>query len=106
MPKRILPHCVLSKITVSNNFMEIHMGGGVFKLGNPEGRGAEAVLEIQGDGGGVKNCAFRRGGMDFFWNNPLHYLPQVWSKHPGQKTKYRIETGQKISLKGINFKKI
>ena len=54
MPKKILPHCVLSKITVSNNFMEIHMGGGVFKLGNPEGRGAEAVLEIQGDGGGSK----------------------------------------------------
>ena len=29
--------------------------GGVFKLGNPEGRGAQA----------------RRGGVDFFWNNPL-----------------------------------
>ena len=28
------------------------MGGGVFELGNPEGRGAEAVLEIQVDGGG------------------------------------------------------
>ena len=36
---------------VSNNFMEIHMGGGVFELGNPEGRGAQAVLEIQVDGG-------------------------------------------------------
>ena len=31
------------------------MGGGVFKLGNPEGRGAQAVLEIQVEaGGGVK----------------------------------------------------
>ena len=39
---------------VSNNFMEIHMGGGVFELGNPEGRGAQAVLEIQVEGGGVK----------------------------------------------------
>ena len=56
MPKKILPHCVLSKITVSNNFMEIQMGGGVFELGNPEGRGAEAVLEIQVDGGVKKPC--------------------------------------------------
>ena len=47
---------MLSKITVSNNFMEIQMGGGVFELGNPEGRGAEAVLEIQVDGGVKKPC--------------------------------------------------
>ena len=56
---------------VSNNFMEIHMGGGVFELGNPEGRGAQAVLEIQVEGGVQKNRAFRRGGVDFFWKNPL-----------------------------------
>ena len=37
---------------VSNNFMEIQMGEGIFELGNPEGRGAQAVLEIQVDGGG------------------------------------------------------
>ena len=36
--------------------MEIQMGGGVFKLGNPEGRGAQAVLEIQVDGGIKKPC--------------------------------------------------
>ena len=56
---------------VSNNFMEIQVGGGggVFELGNPEGRGTQAVLEIQVDGGS-KNCAFRRGSVDFFWNNP------------------------------------
>ena len=37
---------------MSNNFVQIHMGGvGVFELGNPEGRGAQAVLEIQVDGG-------------------------------------------------------
>ena len=46
--------------------MEIQMGGGVFELGNPEGRGAQAVLEIQVEGGGSKNRAFRRGGVDFF----------------------------------------
>ena len=57
---------------VSNNFMEIHMGGGVFELGNPEERGAQAVLEIQVEGGGgSKNRAFRRGGVDCFWNNPI-----------------------------------
>ena len=52
--------------------MEIQVGGGVFELGNPEGMGAQAVLEIQvgGGGGGVKNYAFRHGGVDFFWNNP------------------------------------
>ena len=51
--------------------MEIQMGGGggVFELGNPEGRGTQAVLEIQVDGGS-KNRAFRCGGVDFFWNNP------------------------------------
>ena len=32
--------------------MEIQMGGGVFELGNPEGMGAQAVLEIQVGGGG------------------------------------------------------
>ena len=42
------------------------MGGGVFELGNPEGRGAQAVLEIQVKGGGAKNCAFRCWGVDFF----------------------------------------
>ena len=35
--------------------MEIQMGGGVFELGNPEGMGAQAVLEIQ-VGGGQKSC--------------------------------------------------
>ena len=40
---------------VFNNFMEIQMGGGggVFELGNPEGRGAQAGLEIQVEGGGT-----------------------------------------------------
>ena len=58
--------------------MQIQMGdgggGGVFELGNPEGRGAQAVVEIQVGGGGSKNRVFRRGGVDFFWNNPLLIL--------------------------------
>ena len=44
--------------------------GGVFELGNPDGRTAQAVLEIQVEGGGSKNRAFCHGGVDFFWNNP------------------------------------
>ena len=48
-------------------------GGGLFQLGNPTGRGVQAVLEIQVDGGGWKNHAFCRGVVDFFWNNPLLY---------------------------------
>ena len=32
------------------------MGGGVFELGNPEGRGAQAVLENQVEGGVKKPC--------------------------------------------------
>ena len=43
-------------------------GGGVFEIGNPEGRGgARAVLEIQVEGRGVQKYAFHRGGgVDFF----------------------------------------
>ena len=44
-----------------------------FELGNPEGWGAQAVLEIQVDGWS-KNRAFHHGGVDFFWNNPFSFL--------------------------------
>ena len=42
--------------------------GGVFELGNPEGRGAQAVLEIQVEGVGKASKArtFRRGGVDLW----------------------------------------
>ena len=53
------------KLRCLNNFMEIQMGGGVFKLGNPEGRGAQAVLEIQ-VGGGVKKPCLPLCGCGFF----------------------------------------
>ena len=56
--------------------MEIQMGGGVFELGNPEGRGAQAVLEIQ-VGGGSKNRAFHCGDVGFFWNNPIKHFPNI-----------------------------
>ena len=46
-------------------------GGGVFELGNPEGKGGSSSFGNPGGSGGQKNRAFRRGGVDFFWNNPL-----------------------------------
>ena len=42
------------------------MGGGVFELGNSEGRGAEAVLEIQVEGGGIKKPCLPSSGFGFF----------------------------------------
>ena len=52
---------------VPNNFMEIQMVGGSLNLGNPEWRGAQAVLEIQVDGGVKKSC-LPSWGCEFFWN--------------------------------------
>ena len=51
--------------------MEIQMGGGgggwVFELGNPEGRGAQAVLEIRVEGGaGGKKLCLLSWGCGFF----------------------------------------
>ena len=37
---------------MTNNFIEIRMGRGVFEPGNPERRGAHAVLKIIVEGGG------------------------------------------------------
>ena len=39
---------------VSNNFMEIQIGGGSLNLEILRGGGTQAVLEIQVDGGGVQ----------------------------------------------------
>ena len=42
-------------------------GGGLFQLGNPKGRGVQAVLEIQVDGGGgVKKPCLLSWGCGFF----------------------------------------
>ena len=46
-------------------------GGGSLNLEILRGGGARAVLEIQVEGGGSKNRAFRREGVDFLWNNPF-----------------------------------
>ena len=52
---------------MTNNFIEIRMGRGVFELGNPERRGAQAVLKIIVEGGGgKKNRAFRWPGVWIF----------------------------------------
>ena len=54
------------KMMMFNNFMEIQMGGEVFELGNPEWRGAQAVLEIQVEGGGGKKTVPSIMGMWVF----------------------------------------
>ena len=52
---------------LSNNFMEIQRGREVFKLGNPWGGGAQAVSEIQVEGGVKKPCLpLGGGGCGFF----------------------------------------
>lgn len=44
--------------------MKIQMGGGVFEIGNPDGRGGSSNFGIPGGGGGKR--AFRREGVNFF----------------------------------------
>ena len=45
-------------------------GRGGLRPWNPDGRGGLAVLEIRVEGGSKKH-AICRGGVDFFWNNPM-----------------------------------
>ena len=49
-------------------------GGGVFKLGNPEGKGGmlNQFWKPRWKGGGPKICLPSGGGVDFFWNNPFN----------------------------------
>ena len=47
------------------------MGGGVFGLGNPGGRGGHSDPGNLGGRGGQKTWPSARGGVDFFWNNPM-----------------------------------
>lgn len=75
--KGISCECKL-KITLSNSFMEIWMGGGTLHLKVPRRGGgkAQAVSEIWvesgWEGGSQKIVPFGGlGGMDFCWNNPF-----------------------------------
>ena len=69
MAKRILYiECIKIKIAVSNNFMEIRIGGegeGVFELGNPEGRGGSCSFGIPGGRRDEKTCLLSQG-CEFF----------------------------------------
>ena len=74
---------MLSKITLSNNFMEIQMGGGGGSL-NLEilsGGGLKQFWKSRwmGGGGGQKPYLLCRGGVDFFWNNP--FVVTSWYMH-------------------------
>ena len=52
---------------VSNNFMEIRMGEGVFECEKEEGRLKQFWnSRWKGGGEGKKNQAFCHGGVDFF----------------------------------------
>ena len=58
------------------------MGGGVFELGNPEWRGAQAVLEIQVDVGVKKPCLPSWGcgfsGITQYRNKDQHRFENTW----------------------------
>ena len=50
----------------------MQMGGGSLNLEILSGGGLKQFWKSMWTGGvGSKNRAFRRGGVDFFWNNPL-----------------------------------
>ena len=53
--------------------MEIQMSGGSLNLEILTGGGLKQFWKSRWKGGS-KNCAFRHGGVDFFWNNPLSLL--------------------------------
>ena len=46
----------------------------MFCLGNPDRRGGLVLQEIHVRGGGLKSDPIRRGGADFFWNNPILHV--------------------------------
>ena len=63
------------KILASKDFIEIWMegGGGCLKLEILSGGGVWQFWKSRRKEG-YKKRAFRRGGVDFFWNNPFAYF--------------------------------
>ena len=61
--------------------MEIQMGGGgSLNLEILSGGGLKQFWKSRWmGGGGSKNRTFRRGGVDFFWNNP--FVVTSWYMH-------------------------
>ena len=51
--------------------MEIQMGEGSLNLEILREGGHKQFLKFRWKGGGSKNRAFSRGGVDLFWNNPM-----------------------------------
>ena len=74
----------------TDGILEILAGGGVEDSGNPGGRGGLPPWKSSWEGGvlcfrksrwegGLKKDPIRRGGVDFFWNNPfIFYLLLLW----------------------------
>ena len=82
--------------------MEIQMGGGGGDLWTWKswGEGGSGSFGNPGGRGGKKNRAFRRGCVDFFWNNPLRITRPTechWMMHVG------ISKNLHISCIGILF---
>ena len=58
-------HCLFFPFRASKK-MEIRVGGGFLKLGNPGGRGVLGVREIQSEGGVKNACHLSGGGVCIF----------------------------------------
>ena len=65
------------------------MGGGVFELGNPEGKGGmlKQFWKPRWKRGGPKICLpSGGGGVDFFWNKPFNiFLFHLRYKRNGEQ---------------------
>ena len=62
--------------------MEIRTGGGVFGLGNSGGRGCHSDPGNLGGRGGQKTLPSVKGGVDFFWNNPMLHDGKITAPFP------------------------
>ena len=51
-------------------------GGGSFNLEILRGEGLKQFWKFRRKRGS-NNCEFRHGGVDFFWNNPIHFFDEL-----------------------------